>query len=175
MLGIAPDQFCSVEEQVCGNGGVFVPPESQIDPNNGLQTWLWNVLPPNPEYCPPSIPTKIIDAYLSDLTLIPLFDCVDCGLQLPTRNKICFFETCPDCGGKTGLNAFTGKDHPTAEYLTEEEHASVCCNHLDWSFPQFKGKNFADLFTEEINHFKELHLLRMVDLGEEHMALSEPE
>jgi hypothetical protein len=83
-------------------------------PYSGLVQWHTGVTGPWPGFLPAKIPRALIKAYLTTPSLQPCNDCEDCSLHVPTEfvdgkptNEM--FPRCPGCGGRTGLNAFSGK------------------------------------------------------------------
>ncbi len=77
----------------------------------GLRDWL-SAMRWRRAVVPDQIPRAVIDVYLADSDVLPLYDCADCGTAIPVKIGRCpgmedqpartFFTHCPWCGGPTG-------------------------------------------------------------------------
>lgn len=84
----------------------------------GLRSWLRR-LHVDERPLPMSLPHDLVQVYLDHSEVEPLYDCADCGLAIPVevgwqRSEalplIVYFETCPCCGGQTGLHAYWSRE-----------------------------------------------------------------
>jgi hypothetical protein len=84
----------------------------------GLRAWV-NSLTYRNSQLPHSIPEGLIQVYFNDPEAFPLHECEDCGLAIPVRPnrrhgldgvpEHTYFESCPSCGGRTGLHLFVAR------------------------------------------------------------------
>ena len=66
---------------------------------------------------PLAMPPEIAQVYFDDENALPLHQCEDCGLGIPTARPGRYFETCPLCGGRTGWRFYDKKHDPKLRHL----------------------------------------------------------
>lgn len=98
----------------------------------GLRDWL-SAMRWRRAIVPRQIPAEVIDVYLGDSDVLPLYDCADCGIAIPVKvgrspgveeqpvQK--FFASCPWCGGPTGWHLYCWKQVDGAQIAQSLRHA----------------------------------------------------
>ncbi len=84
----------------------------------GLRSWVAAIAWRGAKL-PEEVPAELLQVYFDDPEAVPLHECESCGIAIPVRpNRLhglddepeqVYFESCPTCGGRTGLYLFVSR------------------------------------------------------------------